>query len=176
MSAVCATAPTAGLAGVAPWARTAAHAVSVLTIPSGLWRVALVAGLPVMDNLQWKWWERPWVLFLSVISEALALLTLGLVQRWGEVVPGWIPLVGNRRVPPLAAVIPAALGSVALTLLWGMAFYNAVTGTFFDTFGGPVQRCLVAACYAPLLAWGPLLAAVTIAYYRRRSGANALTT
>ena len=65
---------------------------------------------------------------------------------------------------------------MALTLLWGMAFYNAVTGTFFDTFGGPVQRCLVAACYAPLLAWGPLLAAVTIAYYRRRSGANALTT
>ncbi|MEU6867621.1 hypothetical protein ABZ924_31025 [Streptomyces sp. NPDC046876] len=32
---------------------------------------------------------------------------------------------------------------------------------------------LMTACYAPLLAWGPLLAVVTVAYYRRRRGQQA---
>ncbi|MFI0710782.1 hypothetical protein ACH4SK_09030 [Streptomyces inhibens] len=32
---------------------------------------------------------------------------------------------------------------------------------------------LMTACYLPLLAWGPLLAVVTVAYYRRRRGAMA---
>lgn len=31
------------------------------------------------------------------------------------------------------------------------------------------QGVLAIAAYAPLLAWGPLLGAVTVAYYRRRA-------
>jgi hypothetical protein len=38
---------------------------------------------------------------------------------------------------------------------------------FHRTFAHPWQLDLLSACYAPLLAWGPLLAIVTVAYYRR---------
>ncbi|MFD3873081.1 hypothetical protein [Streptomyces sp. NPDC058623] len=58
-----------------------------------------------------------YVLTLTAVIEALALLTLGPVQPWGEVVPRWIPLIGGRPVRPLAAVIPALLGAAALFLL-----------------------------------------------------------
>ncbi|MCF2434810.1 hypothetical protein LV779_08895 [Streptomyces thinghirensis] len=36
------------------------------------------------------------------MSEALALLTLGLVRPWGEVVPRRVPLLGGRPVPVMA--------------------------------------------------------------------------
>lgn len=57
------------------------------------------------------------VLWITALLGGLALLTLGLVQRWGEVVPEWAPVVGGRQVPRRAAVIAAASGASALTLL-----------------------------------------------------------
>jgi hypothetical protein len=98
----------------------------------------------------------------------LALLALGLIRPWGEVVPGWIPILGGRRVPPLAAVIPAGLAAVLLTVV-------TVTGAAgwsreFDVAGSPTGAAawLMTAAYLPLLAWGPLLAVATFAYHRRR--------
>jgi hypothetical protein len=55
---------------------------------------------------------------------------------------------------------------VALQLIWGFAFRNPdMPGITFSSTGWEV---LFYACYTPLLLWGPLLAAVTVAYYRRR--------
>jgi len=78
----------------------AAHAIPLCVLPSSLWRLGalFVPGdwyatrltVPAAFSL----------VFLSVFSEALALLAFGLVRPWGEVVPGWIPLLGGRRVPP----------------------------------------------------------------------------
>ncbi|MFI1680909.1 hypothetical protein [Streptomyces sp. NPDC020607] len=45
----------------------------------------------------------------------------GLVREWGEVVPAWVPVLGGRRVRPLAAVVPALLGAAALFGLPGWA-------------------------------------------------------
>ncbi|MCF3181406.1 hypothetical protein IPZ70_15870 [Streptomyces polychromogenes] len=59
-----------------------------------------------------------YVTFLSALSELLAFAAVGLVAVWGEVFPGWIPVLCGRRVPLLAAVIPAALGSAILIVLW----------------------------------------------------------
>ena len=42
-------------------------------------------------------WESVYVLSLSLITEAVALLTLGLVRPWGERAPAWIP--ADRRPP-----------------------------------------------------------------------------
>ncbi|GAA0271258.1 hypothetical protein GCM10010302_06030 [Streptomyces polychromogenes] len=56
-----------------------------------------------------RWWVPFYVVGLSVLTEAPALLTTGLVSEWGEVVPRWVPLIGGRRVAPLVAVIPAFL-------------------------------------------------------------------
>lgn len=96
----------------------------------------------------------------------LALLTLGLVRPWGEVLPKRIPFIGGKRVPPLAAVIPAGTGALALTLLWASAFSSL--GDIFVLYGlDGTERIVVLACYAPLLLWGPLLASVTLSYAKR---------
>ncbi|MEU3350900.1 hypothetical protein [Streptomyces sp. NPDC037389] len=154
------------------WAVLAAHAAALTTVPSGLWRIALGLGLPVgyshdvlRDSFHIPGWGIVYVIGLSVVSEALALLTLGLVRPWGEVVPRWIPVLGGRRVRPLAAVIPAALGAVALTVIWS-GFPLWWTVEHRPAFSGP-WRDIVGVLYQPLVLWGPLLAAVTFSYYRR---------
>jgi len=110
-------------------------------------------------------------------STACAFTAVGLVSTWGEVVPRWIPVLRGRRVPTLAAVIPGALGAAALTLLWTWMAVTMSLGLRIDgrpqAAAAPVSfgdwKGLVAvAAYAPLLVWGPLLAAVTISYWRRR--------
>lgn len=166
------TSPPAGEAG--PGIRRLAHAVALLTLPSGLWRIALVLGLPVASTaVAIPFGERVQIVGLSLAAEVLALLSLGLVQRWGEALPGWLPVVGGRPVHRLAATVPAALGSIALTVIWTFAAVNLMGGTFGGNldflFPTPAQKVLLAVCYTPLLAWGPLLAVLTVAYYRRRS-------
>lgn len=80
-------APT-GRKPVPRWAVRVAHAIPLCVLPSGLWRVALVLGLAGYNtDYHWAVWERPYVIGLSVVSEGLALLALGLVRPWGEVVP-----------------------------------------------------------------------------------------
>lgn len=77
----------------------------------------------------------------------------------------------------LVAVVPAALGSVVLTLLWtwvavSLSLGMRITGSSLMS-NSPVSfgdwKGLVAViASAPLLLWGPLLGAVTISYWKRR--------
>ncbi|MCN9243372.1 hypothetical protein NGF19_21735 [Streptomyces sp. RY43-2] len=151
------------------WAVLAAHAVPLATLPSGLWRLAQVAGLPVAEQSGRNAREVVVAVTLTLMTEGLALLTLGLVRPWGEVAPRWLPFIGGRRVRTLAAVIPALLGATTLcaTVAWftctqAPALMERVTRT-------EPQQALLVACYAPLLLWAPLLAATAVAYYRRRT-------
>ncbi|QFU97261.1 hypothetical protein KDY119_00755 [Luteimicrobium xylanilyticum] len=148
--------------GVPRWARVAAVVVPLTVLPASLWRVvAITLHVPIVDTSTTgpdargtlpTWMPLGvYVVLLSIASELLAFTAVGLVARWGEVVPRRIPGLGGRRVPTSAAVIPAALGATALTALWTW-----------------VAVSLALAAYAPLLAWGPLLGALTVAYARRR--------
>ncbi len=159
------------LPDVPRWAVLAAHAVPWLTLPSGLWRVALVADLPVAAREQSGAGEAAYILLLSLVSEGLALLTLGLVREWGEIVPGWVPVLGGRPVRPLAAVVPALLGAAGLFCLLGRACYVQIAGLGSETgvTDSTAQTALLVFCYIPLIAWPPLLTAVALAYYRRRT-------
>lgn len=151
--------------------------VAWTTLPSGLWRVALGLGVPLgyseqalREDFAIPGWGVAYVIGLSVLSEALALLTLGLVSPWGEVVPGWIPFIGGKRVAPKAAVVPAAVGSVLLFLIWDVVEFVQWGAGVSDTAPGHPAggwRTLQEVLYLPLLAWAPLLAAVTISYHRR---------
>lgn len=98
-----------------------------------------------------------------------AMLTLGLEQRWGEIFPGWLPLLGGRRVPPALAIVPAALVSI-LVISAGLMFIRlALLGTAGDVFTFIGDEDWVA--LAPELlwpVWGVALAAATLAYYLRR--------
>lgn len=169
-------------AGVPRWVVLAAYAASLTPLPSAAWRIALGLGAPLGP----PWHQEAdtsgplgmpgllYMVILSVVSEGLAFLTVGLVSRWGEVVPRWIPFLGGRRVPTLAAVIPAGLGAIVLTvgLLKGMPSFNDFQmpdGTIAHLAGWSLVT--FTAAYGPLLAWGPLLGIVTVAYYLRRTRA-----
>ncbi|MCX5377298.1 hypothetical protein [Streptomyces sp. NBC_00091] len=155
----------------------AAYAVPLCALPSGLWRIALVVGWPDWyAGHEWLPGERPYVLSLSLVAECLALLTLGLVRPWGERLPAWVPFAGGRVVPVRAAVVPASIGAFLATALGAYATLNYIfhfvpplndNGEAFPT-SGPGAWALWA-CYVPILAWGPLLAVVTRAYYVRRN-------
>ncbi|MFF0738925.1 hypothetical protein ACFYVL_00855 [Streptomyces sp. NPDC004111] len=57
-----------------------------------------------------------------LFSELVAFTAVRLIAAWGEVFPRWIPVLRGRRVPPLAAVVPAAIGTVLLRVIWTAAF------------------------------------------------------
>ena len=158
----------------ARWAVVAAHLAPLVTLPSGLWRFGLVFGASmgvVMDGepMTVSGWGIAYVIGLSVVAEATALLTIGLVRPWGERAPAWMPLIGGRRVPPGPVVAVALLGSLALTYIWVGAALAYAGNELGDGFAGSGWEALFVAAYAPLLAWGPLVAAVTFDYWRRRS-------
>ncbi|MFF5207096.1 hypothetical protein [Streptosporangium sp. NPDC000396] len=161
----------APVAGVPRWARIAAFAVPFTVLPSSLWR------LPAAFDDGFPLGERVYIAFLSILSELVAFTAVGLVATWGERFPRWIPGLRGRRVPTSAAVIPAALGAVVLTVLWTAAFVTHFSGVTlrgepipanFPTQAGGWKAAIFYVCYLPLLLWGPLLATVTYAYHRRR--------
>ncbi|MEU8138746.1 hypothetical protein [Streptodolium elevatio] len=161
--------------------RWTAKAAALTLLPSGLWRIAIAfgwdSGFAAGDPLHHSNFPGNtsfYLIGLSIFAELLGLLALGLVQSWGEVLPRWVPWLGGRRIPTAAAVVPASLGALAVTLI-------TVTGAFAwndaGAMGSPeapdgTKYWIMTACYAPLLLWGPLLAVVTVAYYlrRRRNG------
>ncbi|MFC8373161.1 hypothetical protein ACFUIT_35280 [Streptomyces sp. NPDC057239] len=141
-------------------------------MPSALWRFAVVLGVPLglaeseYDAMLIPGWGYLIVPLLSVLQEALAFLTLGLVRPWGEVWPRWVPLLHGRRIPVLVAAIPAALGALACTV-YGVLF--VWTTLHADMAITPWGEWVMTICYVPIVAWGPLLAVVTVHYYRRRT-------
>jgi hypothetical protein len=175
--------------GVPRWARVAAHAVPFTVLPASVWRIAVctfhapIASGPAAapdapSNIPGVPLEL-YVVLLSIVSELLAFTAVGLVARWGEVWPCWLPFLRGRRVSPLAAVVPAALGAAVLTVLWTWVAVSFAMGLRIDGTplppDGPLgpgswQGVLAVVMYAPLLLWGPLLGAVTVAYARRRRG------
>ncbi|MFF0745709.1 hypothetical protein ACFYVL_35485 [Streptomyces sp. NPDC004111] len=156
--------------------RWAAHAAAFTAVPTGVWRIAIAlgwdsgfrddflgpGGFPGSGSF--------YLVGLSLVAELVALLTLGLVRRWGEVLPRWVPWLGGRTIPTAAAMVPALAGALVVTLVTvlGALEWNAV-----DNMGAPeapegFKYGLMTAAYVPLLAWGPLLFVVAVAYGRRR--------
>ncbi|GAO07724.1 hypothetical protein ACWCYK_04550 [Streptomyces lydicamycinicus] len=169
--------------GVPRWAERTAYAITLLALPSCVWRIAAInLNAPLLDHdatapagpepFDGEWW---YLIGLSVFSEALAFLAVGLVARWGEVWPRWVPVLHGRPVPVLAAALPAGLGSVAL-LVFPYAMVMSALGLKITgepegmaAHGWQVVAFWIA--YLPLTAWGPLLGILTVHYYRRRRSA-----
>ena len=153
------------------WATVAAHLAALAPLPSGVWRLALVLGFSGgyteqgLVELDLGGWGTAYVVGLTVLTELAALLTLGLVRPWGERVPSWVPALGGRPVPPLAAVVPAGVGAVLLLALWTPLLWWWTLQHHDMT---PAGATAVGFLYLPLVAWGPLLVAVTVSYHRRR--------
>ncbi|WP_018353179.1 hypothetical protein [Longispora albida] len=155
------------------WAVRLAHAIPLLLLPQCLWRLPFAfdyrMGMIIDEPRGWFWWTPLYVLGLSVVSEALALLSLGLVRWWGEVVPAWVPLLGGRRIPPYAAIVPATLGGIGATIFWLPSVLSwlglADPGAGYEGLGWEI---LAKVCIAPGTLWGPLVLVLTVAYAIRR--------
>lgn len=148
--------------------RWAVAVAAVVPLLYGAERLAWAFGIPLgasqglVDDLDHG--DGQWAAMgLGLGAVIGAVLTLGLVQRWGEVFPRWMIGLRGRRVPVLLAVIPGSVVAVLVTA----AGVTVVREWFTGGFG-----VVPAAAVAPALlwpVWGVALAAATAGYYRRRT-------
>jgi len=156
------------------WGRVAVYAAISVPTLYAFTRYAWALGFPLgMTVEHWRQGQErgEWTsgLFLATVGLAGGLLTLGLIQRWGEVFPRWMIGLADRQVPIALAVIPASIMSV-LFLVAGIAMWSGynqmadaavTTGEDIGIVAGPVLLFPI---------WGIALAAATLGYYFRRRG------
>ncbi|MET8627418.1 hypothetical protein ABZW30_27315 [Kitasatospora sp. NPDC004669] len=155
------------------WALRLAKALPFIVLPHCLWRLPFAfdfrMGTADPAAPPYEWWYTPYVFCLSLITEALALLTLGLVSGWGEVFPSWVPFLRGRRVPPLAPLVAAVLGGLVLFGLFDLQPL-AWIGVFDEAgFSNGWWEALARVCIGPAMLWGPITIALAVSYYRRRA-------
>ncbi|SIM66200.1 hypothetical protein [Micromonospora cremea] len=65
------------------------------------------------------------------------LLPLALVHRWGEIWPGWVPLLAGRTIPRLLLLVPGFGLGAGVVAYFGMGMVQLTSGSisqFSDTF------------------------------------------
>ncbi|MFE9918369.1 hypothetical protein ACFYPG_24745 [Micromonospora sp. NPDC005553] len=152
------------------WGRWAAGIAAVIPLTYAVTRFAWAAGIPLGISREFLTEMQDtglvWAgLGLGAFASVGAILTLGLVQRWGERFPRWMLGLAGRRVPVKLAVVPATLVAISVTaaslgLLSNPEFWRLTGG--FSMTGAPMLLW-------PL--WGVALGVATYAYHLRRRGA-----
>lgn len=161
-------------AAAARWGRWATAVAVVIPLVYAGTRWAWALGIPLGISEAFfregqeigLWWAGAG---LATVAIGGAVLTLGLVQRWGEVFPRWMPGIGGRRVPPALAIVPAAIVSVLVTsagLMFVRLTLSGAIGELFPFVGDENWAALAPELLWPF--WGIALAMATLAYYYRR--------
>lgn len=166
----------------ARWGRWAAAVAVIIPLLYAATRWAWALGIPlgISDELYQEgretglWWAGA---ALATVAIGGAILTLGLVQRWGEVFPRWAPFLAGKRVPPALAIVPASFVAILVTSAGLMFVRLTLLNSFTDLFSfiDPEDW----AALAPELLWpfwGFALGAATLAYYLRRRGEDGLSS
>ncbi|MGW6007134.1 hypothetical protein ACWFNS_16435 [Oerskovia enterophila] len=156
--------------GIVAWGRPAAIVAAIIPCLYAVTRLIWVLGYPL--GLDPEMYEQDAgrlvapAVGLGLFAVVGAVLTLGLVQRWGEVFPRWIPGLAGRRVPVALAVVPASVVAVAvlpagLSMIKGLLeMPPAEVLTSWAAFGPGVLWPL----------WSVALGVATAAYATRRRG------
>lgn len=165
----------------AAWGRIAVYVSMVTPILYALTRFAWALGFPLgmsEEFLRRGQESGIWIsgLFLATFGLVGAVLTLGLVQRWGEVFPRWMIGLAGRRVPVTLAIVPASFVSVMLivggVVIWSgldrMVAASAAAGAKDIELIGEVVFQLGPTLLFPV--WGVALAVAALGYYYRRRG------
>ncbi len=148
-------------------------------------RYAWALGFPLLmsqEELRRGQESGMWIsgLFLATFGLVGVVLTLGLVQRWGEVFPRWMIGLAGRRVPIALAVVPASFVSVLLivggTVVWSQLGEMAARLAARGTTGMGMIDVLIFGVGGVLLfpVWGVALAVAALGYYYRRRSACAV--
>jgi hypothetical protein len=156
-------------AAAARWGRWAAAVAAAIPLLYAATRLAWLAGIPLgipeafLRELRDSGavWAGAGLGAFAVVG---AVLTLGLVQRWGEVFPRWMVGLAGRRVPVMLAVVPASVVAVMVT----SASLGLLTSGRFLSLAGTGGLATAPMLLWPL--WGVALGAATLAYHLRRRG------
>ncbi|SFH18488.1 hypothetical protein SAMN05421678_113129 [Actinopolymorpha cephalotaxi] len=156
-------------ATAARWGRWAVGLAVVVPLVYAGTRWAWALGLPLgIDQEFYRQGKEDglWMAGAALGSLGIlgAALTLGLVQRWGEIYPRWLWFRAGRTVPPKVAIVPATLVSVIVTAA-GLAYWRLI---WRPEFSQQWWATLGPELLWPL--WGAGLAAATLAYHLRRRG------
>jgi hypothetical protein len=161
---------SAWVATVRRWGRAAVYVAAAIPALYALTRWIWVAGIPLgidadvhaQGMADGSLWSGAWLASFALVG---TVLTLGLVQRWGEVFPRWVPVLRGRPVPVALAVVPATV-MAALATSGGLGLIKAgiVDGMFDADEWAAVGPALLWPLWGVALAWG------TLAYWLRRRG------
>jgi hypothetical protein len=146
----------------ARWGRAAVVVAVVCALPYGLLRMTWLTPWPFgMDPAEFVAMPemRLHGLLLGCAALAGAVLTTGLVARWGEVWPRWMPVVRGRPVPPAAAVVPGGVLAALFTVA-------GLPMTIMAVASGDLWGLVV----FPFIVWGPALGIAVLGYALRRRG------
>lgn len=164
-------------ASVRRWGRTVTIAAALCPVPYGLARLSWLTPWPVGGGGGIDGFVMSHELDAAARMQgglfALAcavgvVLTLGLISRWGEIFPRWVPVLAGRPVPVRLAVIPGTLVAATITIAGpGMLLPAIEEGDLAE-----VAYMFVA---FPFPVWGPLLGAAVFAYWLRRTREPAST-
>jgi hypothetical protein len=136
------------------------HGLWLLGVPFGISAQELDEGLQDLSTMTG--------VAITVVPPLAGLLVLGLVQRWGQLFPRWVPGLRGRPVPRLLAAVPA--GTVAITLVaYGVLSTAIFTGQLLsgDLTGADLRDgWAVAATLLVFLGWGVALGVTTFGYLR----------
>jgi hypothetical protein len=163
----------------ARWGKWATSIAVIIPLLYAATRWAWALGIPLGVSAEFLragqevglWWAGA---ALATVAVGGALLTLGLIQPWGEVFPRWLPWLAGKRVPIAFAAIPASLVSILVTTAGLMYVRLVISGTFavivpaLDINLSENWATLAPELLWPL--WGVALGAATLAYYYRRRG------
>ncbi|GGR12813.1 hypothetical protein GCM10010168_33220 [Actinoplanes ianthinogenes] len=163
---------TPGYRPVPRWTRRWAYTAVALPIvgwavPHGLWLLDVRFGISAqkLDEIH-EGLSSLAGLAITVVPPLAGLLVLGLVQRWGQQFPRWIPLLGGRQVPRLLAVIPAAVVATAL-ITYGLLSCAIFTNSLLTgDLTWPEVRAgwAVTGTLLVFTGWGVALAVTTAGY------------
>ena len=156
----------------ARWGRPAVAVAVVVPLLYAVTRIAWAMGVPLgirpemLDELGSGRWAGFGLALFAVVG---ALLTWGLLARWGEVFWSWVPRFGGRPVPVAMALVPGILVAAAVTSA-GLSFWRMVVAGDLWAVPGATSDW---AAWAPEMlwpVWGVALAVACLAYLGRRVG------
>lgn len=153
------------------WGKWVTYFSALMVLPYGISRISWGFGFPLAVHDE----QMAETIIHATLDERLiefvlgglhiggGILILGLIQRWGEIFPRWLPFLSGKRVPVWFAVISATLASIIFMTLGSKVFLQILGGITAENWG----------MIGPGLFWLPLglsLSLVTYDYYLRRRG------
>ena len=156
------------------WGRPAVTVAVVVPLLYAVTRIAWAMGVPfgirpeMLDELGSGRWAGLGLALFAVVG---ALLTWGLLARWGEIFWSWLPRFGGRPVPVAMALVPGILVAGAVTSA-GLSFWRMVVAGDLWMVPGATSDW---AAWAPEMlwpVWGVALAVACLAYLGRRNAAR----